>query len=176
VQTENEKNLVSENQVNLACFEVGGRIYALDVTQVREIVRYQEATPLPMAPALIEGVIDLRGSVIPVIDLGRLLGGSTVEATSQARIVVLDADGLVVGLCVQAATDVLSLDVADLEDVPDLAAHTGYDAVRHVIRRPGEAPVMMLSLDHIIESVYRSAIQQHVQQTPERGALSGDAQ
>ena len=158
MQTDVEKSFVNENQVNLACFEVDGRVYALDVSQVREIVRYQEATPLPMAPSLIEGVIDLRGAVIPVIDLGRLLGGKPTEVTNQARTVILDFDGLVVGLFVGAATDVLSLDVADLEDVPDLAAHTGYEAVRYVIRRSGEAPVMMLSLEHIVESVYRSAL------------------
>ncbi len=175
MKTESEKNAISENQVNLACFEADGRIYALDVSQVREIVRYQEATPLPMAPTLIEGVIDLRGAVIPVIDLGRLLGGTPTRATNLARIVILDFDGLVVGLCVQGATDVLSLDVSDLEDVPDLAAHTGYDAVRHVIRRAGEAPVMMLSLENIIERVYRSAIQQHSGSGRDQ-AVQGEAQ
>jgi purine-binding chemotaxis protein CheW len=175
VQTESEKNAISENQVNLACFEADGRIYALDVSQVREIVRHQEATPLPMAPTLIEGVIDLRGAVIPVIDLGRLLGGACTVANALARIVILDFDGLVVGLAVQGATDVLSLDVSDLEDVPDLAAHTGYDAVRHVIRRAGEAPVMMLSLENIIERVYRSAIRQQGEPLRE-GSFQGEAQ
>ena len=71
---------------------------------------------------------------------------------------LLDYDGMVVGLQVEAATDVLSLRAADLEDVPDLATHAGYDAVRHVVRREGEPPVMVLSLEHILENVYRSAL------------------
>jgi len=152
--------LLEENQVNLACFEARGQLYALEVSQVREVVRYQEITPLPMAPALIEGVIDLRGRVIPVVDLSRLLGGDRTEDTLKARIVVLDCDGMVLGLCVEAASDVLTLDVVALEDVPDLASQAGYDAVRHVVRRPEEAPVMVLSLEHILEKVYRSALPQ----------------
>jgi len=144
--------------VNLACFEVKEQIYALEVAAVREIVRIQEITPLPNAPALIEGVIDLRGAVVPVIDLAKLLGRGTADAGMLARIVVLETDGLVLGLQVDAATDVLTIDAARLEDVPELAAQAGYDAVRHVVRRAGESPVMVLSLETLIESVYRSAL------------------
>jgi purine-binding chemotaxis protein CheW len=145
-------------QVNLACFEVGGRVYALDVPQLREIVRWQEITPLPMAPELIEGVIDLRGAVIPVIDLGRALGGDVVNVSTRARIVVLECDGLVFGLCVEAAVEVLSLAASALEDPPALAVQAGYEAVRAVVRREGSRPVLVLSLENILESVYRSAI------------------
>jgi purine-binding chemotaxis protein CheW len=146
--------------VNLACFEVRERLYALDVSQVKEIVRLQEITPLPKAPDLIEGVVDLRGTVVPVLDLGRALGGAACERDSSARIVVLEIDGLVLGVCVEAAVDVLSLSASALEDPPALATQAGYDAVRAVVRREGEAPVMVISLDHILESVYRSALTQ----------------
>jgi chemotaxis signal transduction protein len=76
---------------------------------------------------------------------------------------------MVVGLSVEAATDVLSLKVSELEDVPDLATHAGYDAVRHVVRREGEPPVMVLSLEHILESIYRSALSER--QSPVRGEV-----
>lgn len=158
MQTDAQTSYLSENQVNLACFEVKGRIYALDVSQVREIVRHQEITPLPMAPSMIEGVVDLRGAVIPVIDLSKVLTDETAPITNLSRIVVLDCDGMVLGLCVEAATDVLSLDAGALEDVPDLASQAGYDAVRHVVRRPEAAPVMVLSLERLLEDVYRSAL------------------
>jgi len=144
--------------VNLACFEVKGQAYALEVAHVREIVRMQELTPLPNAPALIEGVIDLRGAVIPVLDLSRVLGQGRADDGMNARIVVLDFDDLVLGVWVDAATDVLTIDAASLEDVPDLASQAGYDAVRHVVRRADAAPVMVLSLDTLVESVYRSAL------------------
>jgi chemotaxis signal transduction protein len=75
-----------------------------------------------------------------------------------ARILVLEVDGLVLGLWVDAATDVLTLDVRHMEDVPDLASHAGYDAVRHVVRRADEPPIMVLSVDRLVESIYRSAL------------------
>lgn len=153
--------LFEGGQVNLACFEVAGRVYAIDVSQVREIVRFMEVTPLPKAPSLIEGVVDLRGSVIPVIDLGNALGGAKVEVTQRARIVVLENDGLVFGLCVDAAVDVLSVDAAALEDPPALAVQAGYDAVRAVVRQESSQPVMVLALEHILENVYRSALPQN---------------
>jgi purine-binding chemotaxis protein CheW len=169
VMAEAQAAFVGQNHVNLACFETSGQLYALDVSQVREIVRTQTITPLPMSPSLIEGVIDLRGAVIPVIDLARVIGRERAEETEQSRIVVLEFDGLVFGLCVEAATDVLSLDASNLEDVPALASHAGYDAVRHVVRRPEDTPVMVLSLEHLLENVYRSALHAQGQKIEEVG-------
>ena len=145
-------------QGDLACFEVNGNVLAIDVLQIREIVRWQEVTPLPQAPALIEGVIDLRERVIPVVDLGRALGGAAIERSPRARIVVLEVDGLVLGLRVAAAIDVLSLESQTVEPPPQLAMQAGYDTVRAVVRRPGAAPVLVISLDHLLENIYRSAL------------------
>lgn len=146
------------SEINLACFEAAGKQYALDVAFVREIVRNQPITPLPNAPELIEGVVELRGGVVPVLNLGRVLGDASSALDDHSRIVVLDHDGLVLGLCVGAATDVLSIDPVLLEDVPELASQAGYDAVRAVVRRPDLPPVMVLSLESILENVYRSAL------------------
>lgn len=147
------------SEVSLACFETRGRNYALDVTLVREIVRIQEITPLPSAPELIDGVVELRGGLVPVLDLGRVLGGEKSVETSQSRIVVLDCDRMLIGLCVDSATDVLSVDPSMLEDVPDLATQAGYNVVRAVVRREGEPPVMVLAVEAIMEKVYRSALE-----------------
>jgi len=146
------------NLVSLACFEVAGRLFALDVAHVREIVRMQPVTPLPMSPELIEGVAELRDGVVPVIDLGRALGGEPCSTIAEGRIAVLEIDELVVGLIVEHATDVLSVDAGSLEDPPALATQAGYEAVRAVVRQEGARPVLVLSLEHIIESVYRSVL------------------
>jgi purine-binding chemotaxis protein CheW len=148
----------TDNRVTLGCFEVAGSVYALDVTQLREVVRWQPVTLLPMAPELIEGVIDLRGVVVPVIDLARALGRGRIEAGARARIAVSEIDGLVVGLAVDAAVEVLSVDAAMMEDPPALATQAGYGTSRAVVRRQGAEPVMVLSLEHLLESVYRSAL------------------
>jgi purine-binding chemotaxis protein CheW len=144
--------------VNLACFEIKGQVYAIEVEYVREIVRIMEITPLPNAPGLIEGVIDLRGAVIPVMDLVRIFNRGTGSTDMHARIIVLELDGLVLGIWVDAATDVLTLDTHRMEDVPDLATHAGYDVVRHVVRRAEGAPIMVLAVDRLVENVFRSVL------------------
>jgi len=110
----------TENRVTLGCFEVGGRVIALDVAHLREVVRWQPVTPLPNSPSLIEGVIDLRGAVVPVVDLGRALGGEGVTVSQQARIAVTVIDSMVVGFSVDAAVEVLQIDVDSMEDLRHL--------------------------------------------------------
>ena len=148
----------TETNVDLACFETRGRLYGIDVLQIREIVRCQEVTPLPRAPELIEGVIDLRGVVIPVIDLGHALCRDRADQGPGSRIAVLEVDGMVLGLRVDAAVDVISVEARDVDAPPALATQAGYDTVRAVVRRADAAPVLVLSLEHLLESVYRSAL------------------
>jgi purine-binding chemotaxis protein CheW len=143
--------------VDLACFGALDQVFGVDVLQIREIVRSTEITPLPKAPALIEGVIDMRSDVIPVVDLGRALGGARAPDDEDVRIAILEVDDMVLGLRVASAVDVLQVRPSAIEEPPALATHAGYDAVRAVVRRDGEPPVMVLSLDHLLESVYRSA-------------------
>ncbi len=150
--------LADSSTVALACFEVKEQLYAIEVEYVREIVRMMEITPLPNAPSLIEGVIDLRSTVIPVMDLVRALNRGAASTGNDARIIVLEIDGLVLGLWVDAATDVLTVDTRQMEDVPDLATQAGYDAVRHVVRRDGGPPIMILAIDRLVENMYRSAL------------------
>jgi purine-binding chemotaxis protein CheW len=147
-----------QNQVTLGCFEVGGRVYALDVAYIREVVRWQRVTPLPKAPSLIEGVIDLRGAVVPVVDLGRALGNEAIEVNNRTRIAVAEVEGLVLGLIVDAAVEVLQVNVTAMEDPPSLATQAGYDATRAIVRRPNAEPILVLSLEHLLESIYRSSL------------------
>jgi len=147
-----------ENTVTLGCFEIGGRTCALDVSQIREVVRWSPVTPLPDAPPLIDGVLDLRGAIVPVVDLGRALGLDPVRPGLAARIAVVEVEGMVMGLAVQAALEVVPVDVAHLEDPPALATQAGYDLVRAVVRRTESEPMVVLSLEHVLERVYRSAL------------------
>jgi purine-binding chemotaxis protein CheW len=150
--------LHGEARVLLACFEVGGRLVAIDVAQLREVVRYQPPTPLPGAPATIEGVIDLRGSLVPVVDLGRALGGDRLRPGRRSRIAVAELDGLVLGLAVDAAVEILGVDGSALGDPPALVVQSGCEATRLVARRPGAAPIAVLSLEQVLEGVCRSAL------------------
>jgi len=137
---------------------VSGSVYAIDVNCVREVVRWQPVTPLPKAPALIDGVIDLRGGIVPVVDLGRALEGERLTVGTRTRIAIAEIEGLVLGLVVDAALEVMQVNVTAMEDPPSLAIQAGYEAARAVVRRPEAAPILVLSLEHLLESIYRSSL------------------
>ena len=155
--SESISHMGSDEQVTIGTFEVVGSVIAIDVSYFRVVVRWRPVTPLPKAPELIEGVVDLRGAVVPVVDLCRVLNGSPLESSNKTRIVVTEIDGLVVGFGVDAAIEVLQVDITSMEDPPPLATHAGYDTARAVVRRSGSEPIVVLSLEHLLQSVYRSA-------------------
>ena len=151
-----ERDTTSDARLELACFSLAGVACAVDVAQVREISRCPPLAPLPHAPVLIEGVVELHGVVLPVVDLGRVLGRAPVGDAPHARLAVLEVDELRFGLRVGADVDVLSVGLAEVEAVPALASQAGYEAVRAVVRRAGAAPLLVLSLEALLERVYRS--------------------
>jgi chemotaxis signal transduction protein len=152
-----ERNAESDAQLELACFELHGTCFAVDVAQVREISRCPPLAPLPHAPTLIEGVADLAGSIVPILDLGRVLGREPVPTPERARLLVLESDGLCFGLRIPPAVDVLSFPLSLVEALPALAVEAGYEVVRAVVRRPGESPRLVLSLEALLERVFRCA-------------------
>ena len=90
----------------LVVFDLNEEAYGVDISQVREIIRMQEITRVPRAPEFIEGVINLRGKVIPVVDLRARFSMPGTERTDEHRIVVVDVDGQDIGMVVDAVTEV----------------------------------------------------------------------
>ena len=121
-----EERKAVEATEHLATFFLSGEEYGVDVRLVQEIVRVSEITPVPRAPAFIKGVINLRGRVIPVVDLKRKLAlGEVSEAARSSRIVVVKVRERLVGLLVDAASQVLKVPVASVEAAPE---EVGIDA------------------------------------------------
>jgi purine-binding chemotaxis protein CheW len=144
----------ADGPLQLACVEARGRIYGLDVHQVREIVRAVPATPLPRGPGLVEGLVELRGGLLPLVDLGRVLGGAPANGAAAARIAVVEVDGLRVALRVDAALDVLTVEAGELAAPPALGAAEGL--LRGVVRR-ADASVLVLSLEELLSGLRAQA-------------------
>ncbi len=103
-------------------FDVGGEPYALPIAGVDEVVRLPDAlTRVPRAPAFLEGVMTLRGAVVPVIDAARRFGAAPAAAGARRRVVVVDVGGLKAGLIVDGVSEVLSAAPGELLPAPDLA-------------------------------------------------------
>jgi purine-binding chemotaxis protein CheW len=104
----------------LLSFRVGDQEYSVDIMSVREIRGWSRATPLPHASPYVCGVINLRGTVLPIIDLGKRLGLDTDQASERNVIIVVQMQDQTVGLVVDAVSDILSIPLSSLQTPPDM--------------------------------------------------------
>ena len=111
----------------LVIFDLAEETYGVDIGSVREIIRIQEITKVPRTPEFVEGVINLRGKVIPVIDLRKRFGFGQADATKDTRIVVVDIGDNDIGVVVDAVTEVLRLAADAVEPPTGLITTTDSD-------------------------------------------------
>ncbi len=125
--------------------QLGDESYGLDIGSVYEIIRFQECTAVPASPRFVDGVINLRGRIIPVMDMASRFGQRRSETTKSTRIIVAGTNGRRVGLVVDAVTEVLMLSDDAVEPTPEVAS--GYDAAYiRGIAKLGEELVILLDL------------------------------
>jgi purine-binding chemotaxis protein CheW len=112
---------VDEDVRQYVLFRIGREEYGLPIEQVSSIIRYEEPTPVPRAPEDVLGVINMRGMVVPVVDLKHRFTGAVDEETPFDRIVVTESDVGSVGLAVDAATEVATFPVEEIREAPETA-------------------------------------------------------
>jgi purine-binding chemotaxis protein CheW len=111
--------------VELCAFRVGGEEYVVDLKRVREVVNPLPVRPVPRAPEAIEGVVDLRGEVIPVVDVRRRFGLEAVPASRKARLLVVRIEGRVLALLVDAVLEVMRIPRSAIRPAPSLPGSEG---------------------------------------------------
>ena len=144
-----EERKAAEATEHLATFLLGREEYGVDVRCVQEIIRVTEITPVPRAPQSIKGVINLRGRVIPVIDLKRKLGLGEVEADKRSRIVVVKLRDRLIGLLVDAASQVLKVPVSAVDPAPDVVVEIDAGFIRGVAKL-ADRLVILVDLQKIL--------------------------
>lgn len=127
--------------LQLVSFHVGGEEFGLDILRVQEIIRVQQLTRVPNSPDFVDGVMNLRGKIIPVVALRRRFGLEPVPVDKQTRIVVVEVKGAVLGFIVDAVSEVLRIPADTLEPPPRLAA-----AEREYVSGVGKLPNRLLIL------------------------------
>src|SRR5216683_270758 len=105
----------SSEERQLVVFQLGAELYGVEISRVHEIIRLQTVTRVPRSPSFVEGVINLRGKVISVINLRRRFGLSAAEHTRAGRIVVVDINDQVIGMVVDGVSEVLRVNTSTLE-------------------------------------------------------------
>jgi purine-binding chemotaxis protein CheW len=108
------------NELHIVGFRVGAETFGVPITYVHEIVRVPEITSVPDSPEFVEGVINLRGKIVSVVDLRKRFGETQVDPSKKNRVIVVESDGKLVGLIVDTASEVLRIPNADIEPPPSI--------------------------------------------------------
>lgn len=137
------QELTAGRELHIVGFQVGRETYGVPITSLHEIVRMQEITAVPDAPEFMEGVINLRGKIVSVIDLRKRLGEKKVTASRRNRILVVEHKGRLSGLIVDSASEVLKIPASDVEASPAALQEGGLNCVTGLGKCKGRLIVLL---------------------------------
>ena len=138
-----------DREVQLVIFQLGKEEFAVEVTQVREIIRMQDITRMPKAPSFVEGIINLRGQIIAVLDLAQRLNLEAAERGSETRIIVVEAGDIKVGMIVDSVSEVMRINEDEVEPSPALAADVEAVYLKGVVKQENRL-IILLDLSRIL--------------------------
>jgi purine-binding chemotaxis protein CheW len=136
--------------LQLVGFRIGGEMFGVPIHLVHEIVRVPEITPVPDAPDYIEGVINLRGKIVSVIDLRKRFGEKQITSNKKNRILVAEFEGRMVGLVVDAASEVLKISPDQIEPPPSVFEEGELNYVTGV-GKLGDRLIVLIELKKILQ-------------------------
>ena len=148
---------VSENDMcELIAFTIGDQEFCVEVMAVREIRGWTPATPLPHSPGYVRGVINLRGVVLPVMDMSLRLGMEPTDPSQRHVIIVIQIGKQLVGLLVDSVSDILTVPASDIQPPPDVSKEMDRDFVQGIIPIEGRM-VCLIQLNALFGSIESEA-------------------
>lgn len=153
------KEKEAREEVQLVAFILEGEEFAVDIQQVREVLKMTQVTPLPQSADFIEGVINLRGEVIPVVDLRKRFELSAGERTDQTRIIIVEIEENEVGLIVDSVSEVLRIPEKNIQPPPATVAGTRTDLIEGV-GKLDERLIIILRLEKILTTSEKIALEE----------------
>jgi len=142
----------NEAQRELITFRVGEQFFCVDIMAVREIRGWSAPTPLPQSPSFVTGVINLRGQVLPIVDMAARLGLAPAEATARHVIIVVAIAGRLVGVLVDAVCDIVTVAPEALQPPPDLTGEAAGAFVTGLLADEDRL-ISLVALDNLIPPI-----------------------
>lgn len=136
----------------LIAFRIGTQEFCIDIMSIREIRGWTPATPLPKSPHFVRGVINLRGTVLPIVDLAVRLGFPPSEPTARHAIMVSQINQQIVGLLVEGVSDIFTVSDEQIQPTPDVASEMAKHFVRGVIAIDGRM-ISLIALNSVLPSL-----------------------
>ena len=152
-ESESENEQITINESQFLTFELKGDVYGLGILHIKEILQFSSVTRVPMVPDFVRGVINLRGNVVPVIDLNVRFGAGRSEVGKRTCIVILEIragdDRMDVGIMVDAVNEVLDIAPNDIEPPPPFGANIRTDYISGM-GQVGENFIVLLNPDSVL--------------------------
>jgi purine-binding chemotaxis protein CheW len=138
------------NDLHIVGFRVGSETFGVPITCVHEIVRVPVITNVPDSPEFVEGVINLRGKIVSVVDLRKRFGEARIDPHKKNRVIVVESEGKLVGVIVDAASEVLRIPNSDIEPPPSILQNSESSYVTGVGKLQGRL-IILVDLKRVLQ-------------------------
>ena len=140
-----------DSQFQLVTFQLGDEIYGVDIMDVKEIVKIQDVRPIPNAPYYVEGILNLRGEIIPIIDLHKRfrlksLRDENIDTDIEGGFIILSIENNKIGIIIDRVARVVSVTADDIKDPPQMFSGIGSEYIQGVIRADNGTYLIMLDI------------------------------
>jgi purine-binding chemotaxis protein CheW len=140
---------VSSELLQLVTFNLDNEEYAVDILKVQEINRMTEITRVPNSPSYVEGVVNLRGKVIPVVNIRMKFNLPERETDARSRIMIMDIQGITMGVVVDSVSEVLRIPVGIVDPAPPMASSIGVEYIKGIAKFDDRL-IILLDLDTML--------------------------
>lgn len=149
METSMESSIVGEEVLQFVTFTLNNEEYAVDILNVQEINRITEIAKVPNSPDFIEGVVNLRGKVIPVINLRKIFGFEEKDTDDTSRIIIMEIQGITNGLIVDSVSEVLRMPASLIEPPPSMSSELNSKFIKGIAKIEGRL-IIMLEINRLI--------------------------
>lgn len=150
----------SDELLQLVICQLADEEFGIEISKVKEIIRIPGITKIPQAPHYIEGIINLRDSIIPVINLASRLNLSREKLGDRARIMVVELDNITVGMIVDAVTEVMRLSIGDIGPAPEIIASNISEKYIQGVGKLDNGLLILLDIDRVFTEEQKMNVSQ----------------
>ena len=150
--TQNQQSVKLRSSKNkFLTYFLGEEQYGIDISHVREIIAIMKITPVPKTPNYISGVINLRGSIIPVVDTRKRFEMETIEYSDQTAIIIIEIKKMSIGFIVDKVEEVLGVDDENISEPPRFGTNVNTEFVKNMAKH-NDAVIMIMDMERLFEA------------------------
>lgn len=144
---------MGEITLSLVTFKIGNELYGINIMEVNEIIKLTEITSIPNAPQFVEGVITLRGQIIPVVDLGKRFNFEKREFTEDEEllrgIIIITVEEMIIGIIIDQVNRVVSINKSQIQPPPQIIAGIGVEYIQGVVQLDDNTLLVILNINKL---------------------------